>query len=53
LLIGFVVLLLAFRALQLLRPRDERLLLLRRAFWTGLAYWAFTPLGMAARYARL
>jgi hypothetical protein len=45
--------LLAFRALQLLRPRDERLLLLRRAFWTGLAYWAFMPLGMAARYARL
>jgi sterol desaturase/sphingolipid hydroxylase (fatty acid hydroxylase superfamily) len=44
LLIGFVVLLLAFRALQLLRPRDERLPLLRRGFWTDLAYWAFTPL---------
>ena len=43
-LIGFVVLLLAFRALQLLRPRDERLPVLRRGFWTDLAYWAFTPL---------
>jgi sterol desaturase/sphingolipid hydroxylase (fatty acid hydroxylase superfamily) len=43
-LIGFVVLLLAFRALQLLRPRDKRLPLLRRGFWTDLAYWAFTPL---------
>jgi hypothetical protein len=42
LLIGFV-LLLAFRALQLLRPRDERLPLLRRGFWTDLAQWAFTP----------
>jgi sterol desaturase/sphingolipid hydroxylase (fatty acid hydroxylase superfamily) len=39
-----VVLLLAFRALQLLRPRDKRLPLLRRGFWTDLAYWAFTPL---------
>lgn len=43
-LIGFVVLLVAFRALQLLRPRDQRLPLLRRGFWTDLAYWAFTPL---------
>jgi sterol desaturase/sphingolipid hydroxylase (fatty acid hydroxylase superfamily) len=43
-LFGFVVLLLAFRALQLLRPRDKRLPLLRRGFWTDLAYWAFTPL---------
>ena len=43
-LIGFVVLLLAFRALQFLRPRDKRLPLLRRGFWTDLAYWAFTPL---------
>ncbi|MGE0852955.1 MAG: sterol desaturase family protein [Hyphomicrobiaceae bacterium] len=42
-LIGFVVFLLAFRALQLLRPRDKRLPLLRRGFWTDLAYWAFTP----------
>jgi sterol desaturase/sphingolipid hydroxylase (fatty acid hydroxylase superfamily) len=44
LLIAFVVLLLAFRALQLLRPREARLPLLRRGFWTDLAYWAFTPL---------
>ena len=43
-LFGFVVLLLAFRALQLLRPRDKRMPLLRRGFWTDLAYWAFTPL---------
>ncbi len=43
-LIGFVELLAAFRALQLLRPRDERLSFLRRGFWTDLAYWAFTPL---------
>jgi sterol desaturase/sphingolipid hydroxylase (fatty acid hydroxylase superfamily) len=43
-LIGFVVLLGVFRALQLLRPRDQRLPLLRRGFWTDLAYWAFTPL---------
>jgi sterol desaturase/sphingolipid hydroxylase (fatty acid hydroxylase superfamily) len=44
LLIAFVVLLLAFRALQLLRPREARLPLLRRGLWTDLAYWAFTPL---------
>lgn len=44
LLIGFVVLLVAFRALQLLRPRDKRLPLLRRGFWTDLVYWAFTPI---------
>ena len=42
-LIGFVVLLMAFRALQLLRPREARLPLLRRGIWTDLAYWAFTP----------
>src|ERR1700674_6117572 len=44
LLIAFAVLLATFRALQLLRPRDQRLPLLRRGFWTDLAYWAFTPL---------
>jgi len=42
-LIGFVVLLIAFRALQLLRPRHRRLPLLRRGFWTDLVYWVFTP----------
>lgn len=44
LLIGFVLLLVVFRALQLLRPRDRRLPILRQGFWTDLAYWAFTPL---------
>src|SRR3989304_3256552 len=44
LLISFVVLLLAFRALQLLQPKGKRLQLLRRGFWTDLVYWAFTPL---------
>ena len=43
-LIGFVVLLVAFRALELLRPRARRQRLLRRGFWTDAAYWAFTPL---------
>ena len=43
-LIGFVVLLVVFRLLQLLRPADKRLALLRRGFWTDLAYWGFTPL---------
>jgi sterol desaturase/sphingolipid hydroxylase (fatty acid hydroxylase superfamily) len=42
--IGFIVLLPLFWALQLLRPRDRRLPLLRRGFWTDMAYWAFTPL---------
>lgn len=43
-LIGFVVLLVAFRALQLLLPREKRLPLARRGFLTDLAYWLFTPL---------
>ena len=43
-LIGFVVLALVFQALQLLRPAEKRLALLRRGFWTDLAYWGFTPL---------
>src|SRR5262245_19311260 len=42
--IAFVVLLVAFRLLELLRPAERRLPLLRRGFWTDLAYWAFTPL---------
>jgi hypothetical protein len=44
LLIAFIVLLLGFRALQLLQPREKRLPLLRRGFWTDLGYWVFTPL---------
>jgi sterol desaturase/sphingolipid hydroxylase (fatty acid hydroxylase superfamily) len=42
--IAFVALLVAFRLLQLVRPRERRLPLLRRGFWTDLAYWGFTPL---------
>jgi sterol desaturase/sphingolipid hydroxylase (fatty acid hydroxylase superfamily) len=43
-LIGFVVLLVFFRLLQLLRPAEKRLPLRRRGFWTDIAYWGFTPL---------
>ena len=43
-IISFFLLLVLFRALQLLRPPDRRLPVLRRGFWTDLAYWAFTPL---------
>ncbi|HLZ00523.1 MAG TPA: sterol desaturase family protein [Bradyrhizobium sp.] len=42
--ISFIVLLVAFRSLELLRPSDKRLPVLRRGFWTDLVYWAFTPL---------
>lgn len=41
--IAFVVLFVAFGLLQLLRPRELRLPLLRRGFLTDAAYWAFTP----------
>jgi sterol desaturase/sphingolipid hydroxylase (fatty acid hydroxylase superfamily) len=44
LIISFAVLFVAFRCLELLRPRDKRLPLLRRGFWTDLVYWGFTPL---------
>jgi sterol desaturase/sphingolipid hydroxylase (fatty acid hydroxylase superfamily) len=44
LVIGFAVLIVAFRVLQFLRPRDKRMPVLRRGFWTDLAYWGFTPL---------
>lgn len=43
-LISFAVLFVLFGTLQLLRPREKRLPLLRRGFSTDLAYWAFTPL---------
>jgi sterol desaturase/sphingolipid hydroxylase (fatty acid hydroxylase superfamily) len=42
-LVAFIVLLSAFRVLQLARPREKRLALLRRGFWTDAAYWLFTP----------
>ena len=38
LLISFVVLFVLFGALQILRPRGKRLPILRRGFWTDLAY---------------
>ncbi len=41
---GFFILLIAFRLIELLRPRVQRLPMLRRGFWTDLGYWAFTPL---------
>jgi len=43
-IVGFFVLLVAFRLLEWLRPKEQRLLILRRGFWTDLAYWTFTPL---------
>ena len=44
LLISFAILFVLFGALQLLRPSAKRLALIRRGFWTDLAYWGFTPL---------
>jgi sterol desaturase/sphingolipid hydroxylase (fatty acid hydroxylase superfamily) len=44
LLISFVVLFVLFGTLRFLRPREKRLPVLRRGFWTDLAYWGFTPL---------
>jgi sterol desaturase/sphingolipid hydroxylase (fatty acid hydroxylase superfamily) len=43
-IISFLVLFVAFRLLELFRPRQKRLPVLRRGFWTDLVYWAFTPL---------
>jgi hypothetical protein len=59
--ISFLVLFVAFRLLELSRPRQKRLPVLRRGFWTDLVYWAFTPLvtrvvtgaGVASRSSRL
>jgi sterol desaturase/sphingolipid hydroxylase (fatty acid hydroxylase superfamily) len=42
--VSFAILFVVFGALQLLRPREKRGAVLRRGFWTDLAYWAFTPL---------
>ncbi len=44
LVISFFVLLVVFSMLQRFRPREKRLPLLRRGFWTDLVYWAYTPL---------
>jgi hypothetical protein len=37
------VLLVAFRLIELFRPKEKRLALFRRGFWTDVTYWAFTP----------
>ena len=42
-LVAFLVLMATFRVLQLALPREKRLALLRRGFWTDAAYWLFTP----------
>ena len=42
-LIGTLVLFAVFSLLNQLRSKDQRLPLLRRGFWTDLAYWIFTP----------
>jgi sterol desaturase/sphingolipid hydroxylase (fatty acid hydroxylase superfamily) len=42
--VSFLVLLVVFRVLELFRPKDKRLPIWRRGFWTDLVYWAFTPL---------
>lgn len=44
LVISFLILLAAARLLELRRPKEMRLKVLRRGFWTDLVYWAFTPL---------
>jgi len=44
LIVAFFVLLAVFWVLQRFRPREKRLALLRRGFWTDLVYWIYTPL---------
>lgn len=53
LVVGFVVLMMSARLIELFRPRERRLPILRRGFWTDLAYWAFTPVvtGAVTRYS--
>jgi sterol desaturase/sphingolipid hydroxylase (fatty acid hydroxylase superfamily) len=41
---GFVVLLVVFRLIERTRPKGRRLRILRRGFWTDLAWWVVTPL---------
>lgn len=41
--IAFVILFVVFRALELLRPRERRLPILRKGLLTDGAYWLFTP----------
>jgi sterol desaturase/sphingolipid hydroxylase (fatty acid hydroxylase superfamily) len=39
----FVVLLIVFKSLELLNPRERRIKILRRGFWTDATYWVFNP----------
>ena len=47
--VSFVVLLVVFRLLELTRPREKRVPILRAGFATDAAYWVFTAL--ATRHA--
>jgi sterol desaturase/sphingolipid hydroxylase (fatty acid hydroxylase superfamily) len=40
--VGFTVLLLLFRGIELTRPVHRRLPVMRRGFWTDVFYWIFT-----------
>ena len=42
--VGFVVLTIVFRLLELTRTPEKRLQLFRSGYLTDLAYWLFTPL---------
>jgi sterol desaturase/sphingolipid hydroxylase (fatty acid hydroxylase superfamily) len=41
--VGFVILTIVFRLLELTRTHDKRLPWLRKGYLTDLAYWVFTP----------
>jgi hypothetical protein len=43
-LISFAILWIAFRILELFRPKPKRLPILRRGLFTDIVYWLFTPL---------
>lgn len=43
-MVGFALLLLLFRLVELLRPKAQRLRVLRRGFWTDLSYFFLSPL---------
>ncbi len=44
LVVGFIVLTIVFRLLELMRTRDKRQAWFRAGYLTDLAYWLFTPL---------
>jgi sterol desaturase/sphingolipid hydroxylase (fatty acid hydroxylase superfamily) len=41
--VSFFVLLILFRCIEFLIPRERRQLVFRPGFWTDAAYWLFTP----------